>query len=207
MSNYASEIVKDSDTTPPASDEQVNQARGELVRRVDQQTRPQANQGSFLQHRPESNVNEHAASHLDQTQGQIGNKIVHDSTSTTRNATNNYDGRTADDHVHDTTAPTLMQTLQDRAHTLVEGPVETLRKDLTADSHELAHEVPNVRGAIQTAQPSSSNAATVRDVGWHKANVEIPDPLIGGYTNGELFALIRRFNKVRFHSPSMLREE
>ncbi|KAK5188813.1 hypothetical protein LTR92_011175 [Exophiala xenobiotica] len=88
-----------------------------------------------------------------------------------------------------------MTTLQDQAHALVEGPAAILRKDLNADSHELAHQVPEVRGAVQNAQPSSSNAEVVRDIGWHKAKVEIPDPLIGGYTNGELFQFIRRFNK------------
>ena len=99
-------------------------------------------------------------------------------------------------NIHDTKLPTMMATLQDQAHALVEGPAAILRKDLNADSHELAHQVPEVRGAVQTAQPSSSNAGVVRDIGWHKANVEIPDPLIGGYTNGELFQFIRRFNKV-----------
>ncbi|KAK5445269.1 hypothetical protein LTS15_010050 [Exophiala xenobiotica] len=98
-------------------------------------------------------------------------------------------------NIHDTKLPTMMATLQDQAHALVEGPAAILRKDLNADSHELAHQVPEVRGAVQTAQPSSSNAEVVRDIGWHKANVEIPDPLIDGYTNGELFQLIRRFNK------------
>jgi hypothetical protein len=90
-----------------------------------------------------------------------------------------------------------VHTLQDQAYALLEGPVEVMKKNLTADSHELAHKVPEVRGAIQTNNPTSSNADLARDIGWHKANVEIPDPLIGGYTNGELFSFIRRFNKVR----------
>ncbi|KAJ5139204.1 uncharacterized protein N7515_004052 [Penicillium bovifimosum] len=86
-------------------------------------------------------------------------------------------------------------TLQDQAYALLEGPAEVVKKNLTADSHELAHKTPEVRGAIQTNSPTSGNAELVRDIGWHKANVEIPDPLIGGYTNGELFSIIRRFNK------------
>ncbi|KAK5188541.1 hypothetical protein LTR92_011426, partial [Exophiala xenobiotica] len=98
-------------------------------------------------------------------------------------------------NIHDTKLPTMMATLQDQSHVLVEGPAAILRKDLNADSHELAHQVPEVRGAVQTTQPSSSNAEVVRDIGWHKANVEIPDPLIGGHTNRELFQFIRRFNK------------
>jgi hypothetical protein len=110
-------------------------------------------------------------------------------------------------NIHDTKLPTMMATLQDQAHALVEGPAAILRKDLNADSHELAHQVPEVRGAVQTAQPSSNNAEVVRDIGWHKANVEIPDPLIGGYTNGELFQFIRRFNKVGLPRPIMLSKE
>ncbi|KAJ6118928.1 hypothetical protein N7471_013548 [Penicillium samsonianum] len=96
---------------------------------------------------------------------------------------------------HDNNTPTMVTTLQDQAYALIEGPVETMKKDLNADSHELAHEVADVRGAIQKEYPSGDNAELARDIGWHKANVEIPDPLIGGYTNGELFSFIRRFNK------------
>lgn len=69
-------------------------------------------------------------------------------------------------------------------------------------SHELAHQVPEIRGTIQSEQISEGDGKVVRDVGWHKANLELPDPLIGGYTNGELFKLIRRFNKVRLLSLS-----
>jgi hypothetical protein len=99
-------------------------------------------------------------------------------------------------HVHDSNNPTLVATLHDQPYALVEGAVEALRKDFNADSHELASKVPGVRGAVQTGFHSGSNAEVPRDIGWHKADVEIPDPLIGGYTNGELFAFIRRFNKV-----------
>lgn len=99
-------------------------------------------------------------------------------------------------HVHDSNNPTLVATLHDQPYALVEGAVEALRKDFNADSHELASKVPGVRGAVQTGFHSGSNAEVPRDIGWHKADVEIPDPLIGGYTNGELFAFIRLFNKV-----------
>jgi len=197
MSSQASDIVKDSGTTPPATDDHTNRAVGEQIQNVDQQTHPHTKQGTSLQIRREPTVNGHAVSHPDTTQGQIDDIRIHDNTSTTRKATHNYDDITAEDHLHDITPPNLMQTLQERVNTLIEGPKEILRKDLNADSHKLAHEVPEVRGAVQTVQPiSSSNGPVVRDIGWHKANVEIPDPLIGGYTNGELFSLIRRFNKV-----------
>ncbi|KAJ5567070.1 hypothetical protein N7535_006376 [Penicillium sp. DV-2018c] len=99
-----------------------------------------------------------------------------------------------DSRIHNNDNSTV-STLQDQAYALLEGPAEVLKKNLAADSHELAHEIPEVRGAIQTNNPTNSEAEPVRDIGWHKANVEIPDPLIGGYTNGELFSIIRRFNK------------
>jgi hypothetical protein len=108
----------------------------------------------------------------------------------------NHQNTLPDIHIHDNNTPTMVATLHDQAYALVEGPVEALKKDLNADSHKLASNVPEVRGAVQTEYHSGSNAEVVRDIGWHKAEVEIPDPLIGGYTNGELFAFIRRFNKV-----------
>ncbi|KAJ5771735.1 hypothetical protein N7520_002264 [Penicillium odoratum] len=92
-------------------------------------------------------------------------------------------------------SPTMLATLQDQAYMPIGHPIEVIRKQFQAESHKLAYEVPETRGAIQTGYPSSSNAEVTRDIGWHKANLEIPDPLIGGYTNEELFAFIRRFNK------------
>jgi len=62
----------------------------------------------------------------------------------------------------------------------------------TAGSHDLAR-APEIEGALQ-AHDAQINGH-VRDIGWHKANAEIPDPLIGGLSNGQLFAMIRRFNK------------
>lgn len=96
----------------------------------------------------------------------------------------------------DNNTSTMVATLHHQAYALIEVPVETMKNDPNADSHELAHEVPEVRGAIQKKYPSGDYSELARDIGWHKVKLEIPDPLIGGYTNGELFAFIRRFNKV-----------
>jgi hypothetical protein len=71
-----------------------------------------------------------------------------------------------------------------------------IRKGLEVDSDELTQESPPIKGAVQTHQNGES-ISQVRDIGWHKPSVEIPDPLIGGVPNGRLFAMIRRFNKVR----------
>ncbi|KAJ5935933.1 hypothetical protein N7454_005231 [Penicillium verhagenii] len=89
----------------------------------------------------------------------------------------------------------IVANLEAHAYGMIESPLEAMKKGLNADSHGLAYELPDIRGAIQTEDPNGGNARAARDIGWHKANVEIPDPLIGGYTNGELFSLIRRFNK------------
>jgi hypothetical protein len=66
-------------------------------------------------------------------------------------------------------------------------------KSFIADSHDLAHEHADIVGATQSDR---ATAEEVRDIGWHKPTNEIPDPLIGGVPNGQLFSLIRRFNKV-----------
>jgi hypothetical protein len=102
---------------------------------------------------------------------------------------------------HTNASPTILATLQDQVYAPIEGPIEVLKKHLNADSHKLAYEAPEARGAIQTEYPNGSNAEVTRDIGWHKANIEIPDPLIGGYTNGELFSFLRRFNKVGLLCP------
>ncbi|PVH73443.1 hypothetical protein DL98DRAFT_469265 [Cadophora sp. DSE1049] len=68
----------------------------------------------------------------------------------------------------------------------------TITKHFTADSHELSR-ASEIEGALQDHKAQIDGE--VRDIGWHKANVEIPDPLIGGLSNGQLFAMIRRFNK------------
>ena len=59
----------------------------------------------------------------------------------------------------------MVAALQHQAYTLIEGPVETMKKDLNADSHELAHEIPDVRGAIQKEYPSSEYSELARDIG------------------------------------------
>ena len=118
MSNNAAHVLNESGTTLPASDEHANRAAGEQKQKVDQQTRPHVNQGTYLQYRPEPSGNRPAASHLDGTQSQTDGIIVHDDTSTSRNATHNHDNATSGDHVDDTTPPTMTQTLQERASTL-----------------------------------------------------------------------------------------
>ncbi|KAG4432446.1 hypothetical protein IFR05_012061 [Cadophora sp. M221] len=83
---------------------------------------------------------------------------------------------------------------------------DVLTKGFIADSHDLAHDY-EIEGALQVHDEETNGG--VRDIGWHRPNVEIPDPLIGGISNGQLFAMIRRFNKdvfaVQAVSPSVAR--
>jgi len=67
--------------------------------------------------------------------------------------------------------------------------------ELNPDGHEIARKAPPVAGAVQDHQ-NRSNESDVRDLGWHLQSHELPDPLIGELSNGELFSRIRRFNKV-----------
>ncbi|CAI7618999.1 unnamed protein product [Penicillium pancosmium] len=103
----------------------------------------------------------------------------------------------------DSNNSSIKATLRDQAYGLTRGPVEALKKELNGDRHELVSKVPEVRGAVQEVYHVGSDTEMVRDIGWHKANADVPDPLIGGYTNGDLFEFIRRFNKDVFDVKAM----
>jgi hypothetical protein len=94
--------------------------------------------------------------------------------------------------MHDTTKTAKMKIL---SNPTVQDTTEELRQNFAADSHEMAHKDYGIQGAIQTSQEAPVSG--VRDIGWHRPVIEIPDPFIGGLPNGRLFSLIRRFNKVR----------
>ena len=58
-------------------------------------------------------------------------------------------------------------------------------------SHGLAMADHDEKGVAQEAHDHE-----VMDLGWHESNQRIPDPLVGGLANDDLWILIRRFNKV-----------
>ena len=74
-------------------------------------------------------------------------------------------------------------------------------KSFSPDSHDLAHWDYEVKGEAQK-QPG----VEVRDLAWHQNLADMPGTLIGGVPNENLFAMIRRFNKVRLSTthPSAL---
>ena len=58
-------------------------------------------------------------------------------------------------------------------------------------SHSLAVANHDEKGHAQVAHDGE-----VADLGWHEPDNKIPDPLVGGLPNDDLWILIRRFNKV-----------
>lgn len=62
------------------------------------------------------------------------------------------------------------------------------------DSHALAMADHDEKGHAQVAHDGE-----VKDLGWNEQNDDIPNPLVGGMHNDELWILIRRFNKQMYH--------
>jgi hypothetical protein len=60
------------------------------------------------------------------------------------------------------------------------------------DSHVLATAEHDEVGAAQEDHFEEQ----ANDLGWNSKEQDIPQPLIGGLSNDELFTLVRRFNKV-----------
>lgn len=60
------------------------------------------------------------------------------------------------------------------------------------DSHALALEDHEEKGAAQEIH----NEPEVKDLGWDEKPEHVPQPLVGGLPNEELWVLVRRFNQV-----------
>jgi hypothetical protein len=65
-------------------------------------------------------------------------------------------------------------------------------EDQPTDSHVLANMEPEAYGAAQLHHEQTE----VKDLGWNEPASDVPNPLVGGLTNEELWVLVRRFNKV-----------
>lgn len=75
----------------------------------------------------------------------------------------------------------------DTANALADEP--TLSHALAMDDHE-------EKGQAQIEHEDED----VADLGWHEKKDHIPEPLVGGMNNEELWLLTRRFNKVSTRS-------
>jgi hypothetical protein len=68
---------------------------------------------------------------------------------------------------------------------------QVVSNTLPTNSHKLANADHEEKGDAQIG-PSQTE---VRDLGWNGSSSDIPNPLIGGISNEDLWTLIRRFNK------------
>jgi hypothetical protein len=75
--------------------------------------------------------------------------------------------------------------------------VEAAPEEHPTNSHELANADHEEKGAAQMDHGQTE----VRDLGWNESPSEVPNPVVGGLSNEELWTLIRRFNKVCFRLP------
>jgi hypothetical protein len=71
--------------------------------------------------------------------------------------------------------------------------VEAAPEEQPTDSHELANADHEEKGAAQVDHGQTE----VRDLGWNEKPDDVPNPVVGGLPNEELWTLIRRFNKVQ----------
>lgn len=81
--------------------------------------------------------------------------------------------------------------------------VQRHEEDNPTASHELAeeskHEDADMKGSCQF----NHNDVEVKNLGWNDAVSKVPQPLIGGLKNEDLWTLLRRFNKQIFHVKSI----
>jgi hypothetical protein len=64
-----------------------------------------------------------------------------------------------------------------------------------SESHALANADHEQRGHAQIAGDDVHDL-DIKDLGWHEEVHDVPQPLVGGLPNEELWTLVRRFNKV-----------
>lgn len=84
--------------------------------------------------------------------------------------------------IPDTMAPVTDPDKTESANSLSEQPTS---------SHALAMADHDQKGAAQEAHDRE-----VKDLGWTTGNDKIPNPLVGGMPNEDLWVLVRRFDKV-----------
>lgn len=81
--------------------------------------------------------------------------------------------------------------------------VESYEEETSTASHELADEGINADREDKGFSQLNHGNIEVRDLGFNENAGDVPQPLVGGLRNEELWALIRRFNKQTFHVKSI----
>ncbi|KAI9746212.1 MAG: hypothetical protein M1818_000893 [Claussenomyces sp. TS43310] len=77
--------------------------------------------------------------------------------------------------------------------------VEAHEEEQPTESHVLANAEPEEKGAAQIDHGETE----VKDLGWNEHPKDVPNPLVGGLPNAELWTLIRRFNKQMYHVKAL----
>ena len=99
----------------------------------------------------------------------------------------------------DTTPRRLSQSYEEIINTppsTSSGTPELVEQQaLPTDSHQLAN-APLEEGEEKGLAQMEHDQTEVKDMGWNDHPDDIPNPLVGGMPNEELWTLLRRFNKV-----------
>ena len=81
------------------------------------------------------------------------------------------------------------------ASTMVTPTSSTSASNAPSESHALAAGEHEEVGHVQQGHEEGE----VRDMGWNDHPKDVPQPLVGGLPNEELWTLVRRFNKQMYH--------
>jgi hypothetical protein len=215
-------VFRDSGTTPPANEESLQDylaRNGESNAAVQHEGYATGVERHVADHSASQNASgitsgstTKAIGNTEKSSGANGNLVNrHPTNNNTLNGANT-NGTTINGSALNTTKSGQVETVPGvTLHQTTNGPTgngkiaelktkafeykEHAINELDPDGHDIARRAPPVVGAAQAHQ-NGQNEDGVRDIGWHRKDYEIPDPLIGDMSNGELFARIRRFNKV-----------
>lgn len=81
--------------------------------------------------------------------------------------------------------------------------VEKHEEETPTASHALAHESVNAEPEDKGACQVEHDDIEVRNLGWNDEARRVPEPVVGGLKNEELWTLVRRFDKQIFHVKSI----
>ncbi|PKS08160.1 hypothetical protein jhhlp_005436 [Lomentospora prolificans] len=81
--------------------------------------------------------------------------------------------------------------------------VEAYEHKIPTASHQLAEETKDKPVEEKGYAELNHGETEIKDRGWNASPANVPDPLVGGLTNEQVWLLVRRFNKQIFHVKSL----
>lgn len=81
--------------------------------------------------------------------------------------------------------------------------IESYEEEVPTTSHALAEESIQADAENRGASQTEHDEIEVKNIGWNKELHHVPQPVVGGMRNDELWVLIRRFNKQIFDVKSI----